>query len=67
MEGKGAHACAEGSRYEGEFRANYRHGRGTCKWGNRHETPFRFVELRISDGTVSEVLPKTEILWNENE
>ncbi|CAM9371998.1 unnamed protein product, partial [Hapterophycus canaliculatus] len=41
MEGKGVHVCAEGSRYEGHFRANYRHGRGRCQWGNRHDTPFR--------------------------
>lgn len=43
MEGQGVHVCAEGSCYEGEFRANYRHGRGRCQWGNRHETPFRFA------------------------
>lgn len=41
MEGKGVHVCAEGSRYEGDFRANYRHGQGRCQWGNRHDTPFR--------------------------
>lgn len=46
MEGKGVHVCAEGSRYEGQFRANYRHGHGKCQWGNRHDTPFRHVPGR---------------------
>lgn len=41
MEGKGVHVCAEGSRYEGDLRANYRHGQGRCQWGNRHDAPFR--------------------------
>lgn len=41
MEGKGVHVDAEGSRYEGHFRANYRDGHGRCQWGNRHDTPFR--------------------------
>lgn len=45
MEGKGIHVCAEGSRYEGQLRANYRHGHGRCQWGNRHDTPFRFGEI----------------------
>ncbi len=45
MEGKGVHVCAEGSRYEGQLRANYRDGHGRCQWGNRHDTPFRFDDI----------------------
>lgn len=41
MEGEGVHVDAEGSRYEGHFRANYRDGHGRCQWGNRHDTLFR--------------------------
>lgn len=48
MEGKGVHVCAEGSRYEGQFRANYRDGLGRCQWGNRHDTPFRQGFLYLS-------------------
>ncbi|CAM9288247.1 unnamed protein product, partial [Ascophyllum nodosum] len=41
MEGKGTYVCASGSRYEGEFRGNHRHGRGKCQWGNRCDRAYR--------------------------
>lgn len=47
MEGEGVHVCAEGSRYEGQLRANYRHGKGRCQWGNRHDTPFRYYVVLV--------------------
>lgn len=56
MEGKGIYVCPEGSRYEGDFRTNHRHGWGTCQWGNRHGTPFRFVGDRYLLSSINECL-----------